>query len=454
MSVQVTMPSGEEITLSADQETALMNCVETLSRDRQAILVGAAGTGKTTVMRAVISYWSGPVMFLAPTGIAARRLSDSTGMDACTVHSAIFAMPEEERGEGRQPKLRFGEAHVPEGLTPAPLVVVDESSMVNQKLADQIRTVIMQQGQASVLWVGAHEQLPPVEGGWGVDLANPTARLTRVHRQALESAVLELATLIRERQAQTFNNWGGDVTKQHGTIEDAVTWKEERGDARVLLTWTNKVRKHANRLTRLSRGYSRREVHVGETLLCLFNNHKKGIMNGESFVVTDVEVHEELTLVCEQPIVWVTTDSGKRVIVAVSTFDAYHPQKSDRQIFRDVWSPLYARFGSDEYHALLDRTGWSPETVKRVRTEMMDHTLQATWGYCLTVHKSQGSQWSEVGFISCPGFRDKKGRLSIEDRRRMTYTAVTRAETGFHAFMLQVMPDYRLKNPYAQGGAK
>ena len=311
MSVQVTMPQGDEITLSADQEDALMECVQTLNERREAVLAGAAGTGKTTVMRAVIGYWSGPVMFLAPTGKAARRLSESTGVGATTIHSAIFALPEEERGEGRQTTLRFGEAHVPEGLTPSTLVVIDESSMVNAKLAGQVRDSILMQGQANVLWVGDHEQLPPVEGGWGVDLAHPTARLTQVHRQALESPVLELATLIRERRAGDFDSWGGEVTRQNGTIEQAVTWKEQGGDTRVLLTWTNKVRKNANRLTRLSRGYEKGVIQAGETLLCIFNNHKKGIMNGEAFAVASVAPHEELTRACEQPIVWVTTDTGK-----------------------------------------------------------------------------------------------------------------------------------------------
>ena len=67
------------------------------------------------------------------------------------------------------------------------------------------------------------------------------------------------------------------------------------------------------------------------------------------------------------------------------------------------------------------------------------------WGYCLTVHKSQGSQWDEVGFISCPSFR---GCEDAEFKRRFTYTAVTRAAERFTAFMLAVVPDYRRRNPY------
>jgi hypothetical protein len=83
--------------------------------------------------------------------------------------------------------------------------------------------------------------------------------------------------------------------------------------------------------------------------------------------------------------------------------------------------------------------------------------VQATWGYCLTVHKSQGSQWSEVGFISCPGFRTPHangGHLTPDDKRRMTYTAITRAVEGFHAFMIQTVPDFRRAQPEAPRAPK
>jgi superfamily I DNA/RNA helicase len=95
---------------------------------------------------------------------------------------------------------------------------------------------------------------------------------------------------------------------------------------------------------------------------------------------------------------------------------------------------------------------WSWQDLSHWRQQMQQHAIQATWGYCLTVHAAQGSQWSEVGFISCPGFRQKQedgGRLSAEERRRITYTVVSRAEIGFSAFVLNKVPNYSRKDPYS-----
>jgi exodeoxyribonuclease-5 len=436
---------GETITLSPDQSTALQACLEKLLSESEAVLVGAAGTGKTTVMRAVLSAWKGGVMFLAPTGKAAVRLAEQTGRLTATIHSSIFGTVEESQEEGsRREKLAFGELRTPEGCRSSTLVVVDEASMVNRDLADQLRQAVIGQADAQILWVGDHEQLPPVEGGWGADLTNPTAKLTTVHRQALESPVLELATLIRQRKAGRFSNWGAQVSKlKPATVEQAVQWSEG-GEDRVLLTFTNRIRCLANRLLRKRREYPREEVQVGETLLCTFNQHAIGIMNGETFTVAAVEPHEELSEAMEQDIVTVKVEGrSKPFLMAPVTFDAYHPRKSDRAVFREVWKPLYLR-GEDHY-SFLDRTGWNSAKLQRMRTLVKESAVQGTWGYCLTVHKSQGSQWQEVGFISCPTYKNMD---DPDFKRRLSYTAVTRACEGFHAFVLEVVPDYRKRNPY------
>ena len=433
--------NGTKISLSPDQEQALAVCMNELNVNGEAILAGAAGTGKTTVMRAVLSGWDGNVMFLAPTGKAAVRLAESTQKDANTIHSAIFGAVAEERDEedGRE-VLKFGELHAPEGCSASTLVVVDEASMVSEELGNQLRAALGQVG-AKVLWVGDHEQLPPVDGSWGVDLANATAKLTTVHRQALESPVLEFATMIRENRMREFNNWGGDVTKQAVTVQDAAAWRGA-DDSRVLLTWTNKVRKQANKLIRAGRGLTPGVISVGETLICTFNNHNLGIMNGETFTVESVREHEELTSLCGQPIVWVKAEGRDReFLMAPQSFDQYRPNRytprramSDRNVYRAVWYPLFRK--GDQLEDLLEEEGLTMAEFKAIKNEAMEWGLQGTWGYCLTVHKSQGSQWNEVGFMSCAGFRRKGGFLTLDEKKRMLYTAVTRAESRLHVFTL------------------
>lgn len=440
MSITIEI-NGTEISLSPDQEQALAVCMDELNAKGEAILAGAAGTGKTTVMRAVLQGWDGNVMFLAPTGKAAVRLAESTQQAANTIHSAIFGAVEEERDEedGRE-VLKFGELHAPEGCGPSTLVVVDEASMVNAELGNQLRQALAQVG-AKVMWVGDHEQLPPVDGKWGVDLANATAKLTTVHRQALESAVLEFATMIREGRMREFNNWGGDVTKHLSSVNEAAAWRGG-DDSRVLLTWTNKVRKQANAIIRNDRGLTPGVIAVGETLICTFNNHNLGIMNGETFTVESTREHEELTALCGQPIVWVKAVGRTReFLMAPQSFDQYKPDKfnprramSDRNVYRSVWSNLFRR--GERLEDMLEDLGIDEKEFKAIKNEAMEWGLQGTWGYCLTVHKSQGSQWNEVGFMSCPGFRRKGGFLSLDEKKRMLYTAVTRAESRLHLFTL------------------
>ena len=226
--------------------------------------------------------------------------------------------------------------------------------------------------------------------------------------------------------------------------------------SRILLTWTNKVRCLANRLTRQRRDYKQGEVQDRETLLCTFNNHGLGRMNGEIVEVSRVEECPELSECLGTTVQWVMEGEGDdavKFLVLPETFDAYRPKKSDRQIYRDAWKPLWAKNrpsqeGEESAYRLCDRLDWTMADLRMWRDTVKLHALQATWGYCLTVHKSQGSQWDEVGFISCPGFR---GYDDVEFKRRLTYTAVTRAAERFTAFMLSVVPDYRRKNPYQEG---
>tara|TARA_Y100000034_G_scaffold133800_1_gene200368 strand:+ start:207 stop:1670 length:1464 start_codon:yes stop_codon:yes gene_type:complete len=483
MTRQITLPDGTVLTLSPDQDRAVSLCLDALQeRASEAVLAGAAGTGKTTVMNAILSEWKGGILFMAPTGKAAHRLEEQTGKATCTIHSGVYKTVEEGQGGDRREQLIFGEPDTPRGCNRSTLVVVDEASMVGEKVANTLREVVFAVG-ARILWVGDHEQLPPVDGtgSWGADLTNPTAKLTQVHRQALESPVLELATLIRQGEARTFTNWGEEVTRHNpATIEQAVEWSEEARAAealmqfgteedmkncptRILLTWTNKVRTRANRLTRQSRKYPKGEVVAKETLLCIYNNHSLGKMNGEAVEVARVEKCEELSECLGTLVQWVI-EAGTatrrlpakgdpketKYLVIPATFDAFRPNKSDRGIYRDAWKPLWAlkhskKSGDENVYQLIERMGWSWNELRQWRNAAKEYGLQATWGYCLTVHKSQGSQWDEVGFISCPGFRRFDDK---EFKRRLTYTAVTRAVERFTAFMLSVVPNYNRKDPY------
>lgn len=427
------MPVPPPVVLSDDQSAALTAVLAALRGPLpEASLAGAAGTGKTTLMRAVIAAWGGGVLLLAPTGKAARRLSEVTGYDASTVHSVLYALVEEQKDQRGRERLAFGERKALD----YPLIVVDEASMVNADLARDLRAACS--GRTALLWVGDHEQLPPVEGDRGVDLDHATAVLTQVHRQALESPVLDLATHIREGRGRDFARWtdaAGDCSRTEITaVADAVTWAEEAPADRVLLTWTNRVRQQANRLTRERRGLPARGLVAGERIVVTFNNHALGVMNGETFTVTRVEACDDLSDALERTIVWAWIEGHERpILVCPEVFDAQLPPgTSERKLNRDVWEPIW-RTEREQILPLMERAGWGWDDLKAWRNRVKARAVQATYAYCLTAHKAQGSQYPEVGFVSCPALR---GYADREFTRRLVYTAVTRAERRFRAFTL------------------
>lgn len=445
----------KELVLSPDQDRAVDACLAALTVPKsEAVLAGAAGSGKTTVLNAILQEAKGLYLqFLAPTGKAALRVKEQTGRVCKTIHSAIYGTVDEQQDTSSvtaakgQSKLVFGELRPPKGCGPRTLVVVDEASMVDATLANNLRKMVFEAG-GRILWCGDHEQLAPVGGKWGCDLQNPTAKLTKVHRQALESPVLELATLIRQGKGGTFTNWGEDCQRREDqTVADAVAWAEDKaqGDVlaelvgqdpptRVMLTWTNRVRAQANRLTRKSRGYEPSTLLVGETLVCLLNNHALGVMNGSLIDVKSVEPHPLTSKVLGVEVLLV----NGRYLVIPSTFDKADRTRSDTQVVREAWSPLWApmrpKFPGQETTAqLMSRVGISWTDLRYLRNTVVKQKFVGTYGYCLTVHKSQGSQWQEVAFLSCPSFRRNSDAAF---KKRLTYTAITRASETFIAFVL------------------
>jgi exodeoxyribonuclease-5 len=431
------MPIPPPPVLSDDQRVALDTLLAALrGPSREASLAGAAGTGKTTLMRALLAAWgSRNVLLLAPTGKAARRLSEVTGVEAGTIHGALYGLVEEQERQNKREreKLVFGDRKV---MTVS-LVVVDEASMVNRALAADVREAC-QEGHAALLWVGDHEQLPPVEGDRGVDLDHATAVLTQVHRQALESPVLDLATRIREGRGASFDRWTDEAGACSRTtitrVEEAVRWAEEAPAERILLTWTNRVRSQANQITRRLRGLEPRTLVAGERIVVTYNQRDVGVMNGETFTVSRVERCDDLSDALEREIVWAWLEGrSSPVLLCPEVFDNVPHDTNERAHNRAVWGPIF-RVEREDILPLMRRAGWEWRDLKAWRTRVAGRSVQATYAYCLTAHKSQGSQYPGVGFVSCPALRGYPDRDFI---RRLVYTATTRTERQFRAFTLE-----------------
>ena len=178
-------PEGE---LSDDQWRAVSQAHE----HRLSILTGGPGTGKTFAMRSLVEVLRGAgrrVRLCAPTGKAARRLAESTGHDATTIHR-LLEWSGEDGGFTRDAS---------DPIPGADLLVVDEASMLSLRLADALFQAVGP--RTHVLLVGDADQLPPVGAGRVLDDlldsdAVPAVRLTEIFRQAARSLIVRAAHAI------------------------------------------------------------------------------------------------------------------------------------------------------------------------------------------------------------------------------------------------------------------
>jgi exodeoxyribonuclease V alpha subunit len=184
--------AGPELT--AEQWTGLRNAVT----HRLSLITGGPGTGKTASLRAIAGLAAGRgarVMLVAPTGRAAIRMTEASGVRAKTVHSALGWIPGE------------GPTHDEEDPLACDLLIVDETSMANLELLVTLLRAIGP--RAHVVLVGDADQLAPVGAGKPfAELVSsgavPTARLTHIFRQAAGSMIVQGAHAIRRGQAPDF----------------------------------------------------------------------------------------------------------------------------------------------------------------------------------------------------------------------------------------------------------
>jgi exodeoxyribonuclease V alpha subunit len=187
-------PAEFSSSLTPEQLTGLRNAFT----HRLSLITGGPGTGKTASIKTIAAVAAGQgarVALVAPTGRAAIRMTEASGVPARTVHSALGWIPGE------------GPTHDEDDPLPTDLLIVDESSMANLEL---LVTLLRAVGRNShVVLVGDADQLAPV--GAGKPFAElvgsgavPTARLTHIFRQAAGSMIVQGAHAIRRGEAPSF----------------------------------------------------------------------------------------------------------------------------------------------------------------------------------------------------------------------------------------------------------
>jgi len=364
--------------LSPQQDAALLAVSRWLKAQRPQVfrLFGYAGTGKTTLAQKIAEDVGGQVLFAAFTGKAAQVMRNRGCSNARTIHSLIYRprgeKPEKETGE-LQPAFALNRASE---VRRAKLVIIDECSMVDEALGRDLLSF-----GTPVLVLGDPGQLPPVKGGEGgagfFTEHEPDVMLTEIHRQARDNPIIQLAQEVREGGRPAYGRYGESRVVGRDDIEaDDVLAADQ------VLVGRNRTRHNFNRRIRTLRGFEGLLPTPGDKLVCLRNSSEKGLLNGGLWRVTSVG-----------------TARGTTLNMLVKSEDE---------------GPLGA---SAKIRVLKSMFEEGPEAVSFDRRRKTD---EFDYGYALTVHKAQGSQWDRIVlFDESFAFRDS--------RDRWLYTAITRA---------------------------
>jgi exodeoxyribonuclease V alpha subunit len=363
--------------LSEEQADAVARCI----RSRVTVMTGGPGTGKTTTTRAVVAAFRAlekRVLLASPTGRAAKRLSEVTGAEAMTIHRMLVFDPATRA-------FRFG----PDNPLECDVLIVDEASMLDMVLTNAVLRAVSEEAQ--IVFVGDVDQLPSVGPGNILrDIIDsgvvPVARLTQVFRQAAMSTIITNAHAVNQgRRPDLPSPKEPDRDFVFIEAEDPDTVAEKivaivarslptRGyvpsDIQVLVPMQKGTAGAIYLNSRLQAALNpaahgkaevtrgQRLFRVGDRVIQLRNNYDKGVFNGDIGTVLDIDSEESTLLV----------------------------RTSDQDVVYDF---------SD-----LD---------------------ELALAYCLTIHKSQGSEFA----VAVIAVHTQHYALL---QRNLLYTAITRAK--------------------------
>lgn len=383
--------------LSQDQQAALDELLGWYQDPEKAQFItlgGYAGTGKTTLMGVFKKEVQRlnphlKIAFCSYTGRAAQNLKNklreagvaSSRDSVSTIHGLIYNP--QESGDGRITGWERRD------LLERDLIVVDEASMVDSAIWHDLMSY-----RIPIIAVGDHGQLPPISGSFNLMHA-PDITLTEIHRQAKDNPIIKVSEFARSTGIVPPAKYGAGIVKYLRSDSEA---QERTGELlegckpdTLVLCGFNSTRVKINGFVRAARGFESPEPGTGDRVICLRNNHKKGVCNG--MLGTILEIAPGL------------------------------PDWYDVQIqMDDREKPYMGLIYKPQFGAA------SPINFTRDRANTLTGDL-FDFGYALTVHKAQGSQARKVVM-----FEERSKHMDDDMWRRWLYTGITRAEEELYLF--------------------
>ena len=415
------------------------------------ILRGYAGTGKTTLVKALVKTLPKIGMkyvLMAPTGRAAKVLSSYTGQNASTIHRRIYQAKPMPDGS-----IRVARA---ENKSKNTLFIVDEASMIGEQkefggssLLDDLMSYVFSGENCRLLLIGDTAQLPPVESSESPALncdylksefpiTAATYELTEVKRQALESGILYNATDLRQLLGENLYEYHLPIFHLEG-FNDIERIEPETFEEMLHNAFTNmseneavivcKSNKRANMFNQAIRGRILNiegEIATGDKLMVVKNNYFWAdgndaisfIANGDMAELRKIKHFDEMYGFRFADVELSFTDypdapniEAKILLDTLNSNSASLTEEENKRLFSAI---------EEDYMDIPNRR----DRYKEMKKNPWFNALQVKFAYALTCHKTQGGQWNTVFIDSSLNLKET---LEVEDLRWL-YTALTRAQ--------------------------
>ena len=450
------------------------------------LLNGYAGTGKTFITKGITQYLERigrEFTIMAPTGKAAKVISDKTMQPACTIHRVIYNYDNVKEYkvdgvEGSETYRCYAELKVNVDTAEA-VYIVDEASMVSDRYADgeffrfgsgyllkdllKFINIDHNDHNKKIIFIGDNAQLPPVgmntspalDASYLTDnyqLRVTSGYLTEVVRQKGNSGVLVNAAMLRASLEQNIFNKlqfelnNNDMCQLYSdsllqTFLDTCGGKIGKTGESIIIASSNRQVGEYNRLIREHFFKGQSEMAKGDKIISVANHYRAdtSITNGEFGMISEVlSPQSELISV----IISVKGDNGEMIkrkvdlsfrnVVLGFRDDFGEPFYFEAKVIENLLYNDQPILSSDEHKALyvhfLNR---NPELKRKgneqkLRIALMQdpyfNAFKIKFGYAITGHKAQGSEWKNV-FLQCQTHQ----KVLTRDYFRWLYTAITRA---------------------------
>ena len=430
--------------LTQDQENLVKNLSNFIFHREDCnifILDGYAGTGKTTIISALIKtlpYYNIRTELLAPTGRAAKVLSNRSLQQAYTIHKKIYYTQTDDYSNISL-KLKENKNH-------HTLYIIDEASMIGEgdNLLSDLFSYVKNGVKNKVILLGDKAQLPPVGSNESFAL-NPDYlrqrffepieyyQLTQVVRQALQSGILKNAANIRwalnnKLQLPIFKTQNHKDFKRIESIdfEDTlVNQYRQIGEKEVVVvTRSNFAANQLNQYIRNRILEKENIIDIGEKLMSIRNNYywqteneySDFIANGDIVEVTNIYSYEEKFGFNFANIEARINENQTPIELTImldtlSEKQAHLSQEKERQLYNNIFS-YYQKDCNNK--ALIH---------KAVKEDKYFNALQVKFSKAITCHKAQGGDWHTAFILN----EVQASEAINQDYFRWLYTAVTRA---------------------------